>query len=666
MRQTTIFRQLIYNIVFPVVFALFILGVINFRSTRNILKESNEERNFLITDEITQVLKFQDISLAILEENLNPKLERISNSLINEYFVNTKDIDKIDLLKVRKELGLEKGLYDLYIIDTNGVVVNTTFTEDLGLHFFEFGEVHENLLRGILRDGEYVSERFTIENKTRRLKKYTYQPTNDGLYIVELGIYSSSADDVINKIKDILNKFSEKQKSIISAELFMNEDDPFSLTKNVELPLDEAELIKRRFIAKDTLSMEGRENGKLLSRQYFYMNQNDSELYTGSVVRVISDRTDEVNKMYFSLLSYILIFILIMLTIIVLIYQKTRLITNPIKNLVDHVNRISHGNLSERADVVGNNEITTLSKKFNVMIEQLEESYNDLDLKVKQRTAEVVAQKEELEAQKDELERQTDQLLEQQKHIMDSIHYAKRLQTAILPTNKYVKELFPESFVLFYPKDIVSGDFYWVFLRGNKKYFAAIDCTGHGVPGALVSMVGNNWLEHAMRELKLEAPADILTALNDGVTTTFKEKDDETSVKDGMDLALCCIDYDKMELQYAGAYNPLIIIQDGELIQIKGDKFPIGAFSRRREREFANHTMKIKKGDMIYVFSDGYSDQFGGVDSRKFLFKNLKNQFMEIYDKPVLDQLAQLENTLFDWMGTEDQLDDILVIGVKV
>ncbi len=666
MRQTTVFRQLIFNIVIPVVVALLVLGVINFRNTRLILKEGSKARNFLISEEITQVLNFQDITLSVLEENINPKLEQVSQKLALNYFPSTKNIRSTNLSKIRKELMLDSTLYDFYIIDTNGIVVNTTFKEDLGLNFFSFGEEHKAMIKKIFRQGEFVNEKFTIEAKTRRLKKYTYQPTLDGNYIIELGIYSQTADAIINTIKEALNDISKKETSIVSAELFMNADNPFSLTKTEEIEPNEKLFIKERFEKKDSSLIEKRINRRFLSYQYFFMDSKKSELYKGSVIRIVTDKTNEIFDEFLRLLSYIIIFIIVLVIIIFVIYRKTRLITNPIKKLVTNVSRIADGNLSERAEVLGNNEIATLSQKFNVMIEQLEELYNDLDKKVKERTAEVVAQKEEIESQRDELAKQRDLLTEQQKHIMDSIQYAKRLQYAILPTDEYIKELFPESFILFHPKDIVSGDIYWFYNSGSKKYFSAIDCTGHGVPGALVSMVGHNWLDYAVKDLKCEMPVDILQALNTGVTSTFKEKDEDGAVKDGMDIALCCVDYDQMKLYFAGAYNPAIIIRNGELFQLKGDKCPIGAFSRRAVSGFRNQEMDVQKGDMIYVFSDGYTDQFGGNDNRKFLMTNFKQLLVNVHSLPVEQQKEKMEATLFDWMKYEHQLDDILVIGIKV
>jgi phosphoserine phosphatase RsbU/P len=666
MKQTPIFTQLIYNIVLPVVVALILLGVINFRNTRVMLREQREMRNFLISDELIQVLKFQDITLSILEEKLNSQLEEVSNNLVIKHIVSTKAVDKIDLSKLRTTMGLESSLYDIYLIDRNGYVVNTTFKPDLGLNFFEFGEEHKHHILSIFEKGEFLSERFTIEASTRRLQKYTYQPTLNGDFILELGVYSPAADEIINIIKNILSESSKKHTTIVSAELFMNADNPFSLVKTDTIESAEKIFLKDRFAKRDSVTLEKKIDGRYLSYQYIYTESENSQLYKGSVIRIISDTTNERKSEYIRLFSFLGLFTLVLSVIMFLIYRKTRIITDPIKKLVEHVNRISEGHLNERAQVGGSKEIATLSLRFNKMIAELEELYNDLDKKVKERTAEVVAQKEEIESQRDAIENQRDQLSEQQKHIMDSIHYSKRLQNAILPTKSFVNELFPESFIFYLPRNIISGDFYWFHRIGNRKYFSAVDCTGHGVPGALVSMVGQNWLNYAVKDLGLDKPGLILDALNAGVMSTFKENDDETSVKDGMDIALCCIDYDTMTLEFAGAYNPAIIIRNGEAITLKPDKQPIGASSKPDRLNFTNQEMKLEPNDMVYVFSDGFPDQFGGPTGFKFLIKRFRELLIEIHELPMDEQRMILETTLYDWMGPEDQVDDITIIGVKV
>ena len=243
------------------------------------------------------------------------------------------------------------------------------------------------------------------------------------------------------------------------------------------------------------------------------------------------------------------------------------------------------------------------------MKDELAETERILEQKVKERTQEVVKQKDEIDNQKSKLE-------ELYKDVTDSIRYAKRLQDSILPPKRYIESLFPSSFVLFKPKDIVSGDFYWMNKIGSKHIFAAVDCTGHGVPGAFMSLVGANGLNAAVKEHRLQNPGKILDDLNNYASESLYKQGDENAIRDGMDIAICSIDYKKMLLEYAGAYNPLYIVRDNEIVITKGDKFAIGSFNPYT-KSFATHKIPLLAGDIVYIFSDGYADQFGGLKGKK-------------------------------------------------
>lgn len=262
----------------------------------------------------------------------------------------------------------------------------------------------------------------------------------------------------------------------------------------------------------------------------------------------------------------------------------------------------------------------------------------------------------EITSQKAEIE-------EKNLNIMDSIRYAKRIQQTILPREEFVEKHLPKSFILYKPKDIVSGDFYWVEKAGNKIYASAVDCTGHGVPGAFVSIVGYNSLNRTVMEFKLEKPSDILTKLNDLVVDTFVRHSD-SDVKDGMDMSLLSIDTETQEIEFSGAQNPIYIVNKDELVEIKGDKHPIG--SSLEAKNFANHGVTAQKGDMLYLFTDGYIDQFGGPKGKKFMRKRFKELLQSIQSMDVKTQKLHLDNTIMDWMKEEEQLDDILVIGIRV
>jgi PAS domain S-box-containing protein len=252
------------------------------------------------------------------------------------------------------------------------------------------------------------------------------------------------------------------------------------------------------------------------------------------------------------------------------------------------------------------------------------------------------------------------------KAIRDSINYAKRIQHAMLPLREEIKSNLPDSFILFKPKDVVSGDFYWFSALGDDIFIAAADCTGHGVPGALMSMIGNSFLNEIVNEKKILEPAAILDTLRENIIKTLRQRGEESEAKDGMDISLCRISKKTLEMQFAGAFNPLYLIQNGELTEVKGDRFPIGYTKGKEGIRFQNHNFQLKKGDLIYLFTDGYADQFGGPKEKKFMYKHFKETLLSIREKPMAGQKEVLDNAIEDWKGPLEQIDDILVIGCRV
>jgi serine phosphatase RsbU (regulator of sigma subunit) len=265
-----------------------------------------------------------------------------------------------------------------------------------------------------------------------------------------------------------------------------------------------------------------------------------------------------------------------------------------------------------------------------------------------------------------QLEHRNSEITLQKKEITDSINYAKRIQESILPPLDTWKRMLPDSFIFYRPKDIVSGDFYWIEQKNDIVCFAAVDCTGHGVPGALMSVVGFNLLTQAINEVHLTKPSEILKHLDAGVTKTLRQSEEGKGVKDGMDLSLCSLNKTTMELQYAGAFNSLYYVRDGILTEIKADKFPIGVNINGNVDEYTNHTVQLQKGDCVYLYSDGYADQFGGQKGKKFKYNQLKELLSQIASLPV-DEQKQIISSRFDqWKGNLEQIDDVVIIGVKV
>ncbi len=347
------------------------------------------------------------------------------------------------------------------------------------------------------------------------------------------------------------------------------------------------------------------------------------------------------------------------------------------------------------------------------LIEQLkqnerlkEEANRELEGKVKERTAEIELQKEEILAQsenlkmandiltkqKREIENKNEEITQQKRYLekihkntTDSINYASRIQNVILPSASLLSRFFSDHFIFYKPKEIVSGDFYWYryLERNNKRYFAlvAADSTGHGVPGSLVSMLGISLLNETVMRNEVKSSSDVLEVLRDEVKSTFSHSDERLLTRDGIDMAFCFIDLDSLEMQYAGANRPLLLFRkNGEtisneepngLVEYKPTKNPVGIY--HKEQPFENHTIQLEKGDVMYLFSDGYADQVGGPDGRKYYFKRFKELLAEIYDKPMMDQRKIIVQTHNDWINHSfkngesfRQVDDMMVMGIRV
>ena len=259
-----------------------------------------------------------------------------------------------------------------------------------------------------------------------------------------------------------------------------------------------------------------------------------------------------------------------------------------------------------------------------------------------------------------QIENQNKEIKNQHQEIVDSLLYAKRIQSAILPSAKLVKEFLVDSFILYKPKDIVAGDFYWMEHKDGKILFAAADCTGHGVPGAMVSVICNGALNRSVREFDLSDPGEILDKSREIVIEEFNKSEED--VKDGMDIALCALNGNKLE--FAGAHNPLWIIRGQEIIETKADKQPIGKFDR--PSPYVTHTFQLEEGDTIYIFSDGYVDQFGGERGKKFKTKAFRKLLLGIQDLSMAEQRKVIDDSFESWRGDLEQIDDVCVIGVRI
>jgi serine phosphatase RsbU (regulator of sigma subunit) len=365
--------------------------------------------------------------------------------------------------------------------------------------------------------------------------------------------------------------------------------------------------------------------------------------------------------------------------LLLFIRWTNRDISWPLKELLINIRNTRGGDIEQYSIVRTNDEIGELAEGYNEMtekihnyVESISSMNRDLEKKVNERTREVVEQKEEIETQKEEIEAQLDlatlqrdTISNQKELILDSIHYAKRIQSAILPPVQLLKEHLSDHFILFKPRDIVSGDYYWAREKDQKLLIAVADCTGHGVPGGFLSMLGISSMNEIVNRSTVLNPGKILEQLREVVIASMHQTGSRDEAQDGIEIALCVFDLKKKSMDYAGANRPLYLVRDGAVQHIRPDRMPIGIYEQD-PIPFKKHTIKLKKGDSIYLFSDGYLDQLGGPFRKTFRAINFRKLLLEIQDHPMDKQKAILLENMALWQGEVEQIDDVLVMGIRI
>ena len=251
-------------------------------------------------------------------------------------------------------------------------------------------------------------------------------------------------------------------------------------------------------------------------------------------------------------------------------------------------------------------------------------------------------------------------------HIKESLRYAKYIQEGLLPDTSLLKKYLADHFIFYRPRDIVSGDFYWFAETDDKVIIAVVDCTGHGVPGAFMSMVGHTLLSHVVHKEEISKPSEILFELRKDLIKALNPNNEKKELSEGMDMALISMDKNKTKLEFAGAFNSLFLLRKGELREIKADRQPIAIHFEKTGEPFTNHEINIERDDLLYMHSDGFQDQFGGTDDKKYSKKRFKQDLVEISGIPLKDQKEALDRKINDWMGQKSATDDMLVLGIKV
>ncbi len=641
------------------------ISLYNFWKKKKEIQENRQEHLTQVKSELRDFVVFFDNTIAEFEHKLSLQAEQFSDTLVNHIFKTTDSIETADLKELRKSIGMTED-QDIYIVNKNGVIVNTTYAQDLGLDFFSFGEFFINHFNHVWEVGTFVEDRISLEMSTKLPKKYTYQSTLDKQYVVELGLYDTYSKNIVDLFTQKLNSIADKYSDIDTVSLYFGTD-KFINYQGHSLTDEQMQEAKKELADKAEFQQTKKMDGVTRTTLFMQLDLDDSALQDDYVIRVKYNNARELALISaeFKLFGLLLLFIIIPMSLLIL--WRAKVISKPISILLEKVDAIQEGDLGAKVPVIGNNEVTELSIHFNDMMAELKQSHDTLEEKVEERTKELVEKNKVIEMT--------------HKSIQDSINYSKRLQKAVLPEKEEFKKRLGDSFVLFRPKDVVSGDFYWFEKHGGYDFIAAADCTGHGVPGAMVSFVCNNALNRSLYEFSKLSPDNVLQHTREIVIETFSKSGKD--IKDGMDIALCRINKDRDELLFVGANNPCWIIRKNEylseieledektvvgdhysLLEVKGDKKPIGLHEDMSP--FTCHNIPVCEGDTYYLFTDGYADQFGGNKGKKMMYKPFKNLLLSMAERSLEEQHEELEKSFDNWMGDFEQVDDVCVIGFRL
>lgn len=644
--KQSILRQLLVNILVPVLLIFSIVFYLTYQYNLDKVENDIAQQKKNIIAETKNLIEYYDFSMRTHEQSLIQRMHDASRQI--QFTLAKQPAKSIDLLALRKSLGLDSLREDIYLIDRNLKIINTTFKPDQDFDFKKLNKTFVSFFAKIFQSKTFKEDRFGLEIKTGKIKKYSYQTSFDGKHIIELGFYSKSADEFKQLLLSKIRGLNKRFEAIDRVQLYLGvkhiADASIKDPKLQKAYLKCLDLEKNITVPSDNIATRGKE-----SMEYIFLPVLESKLFSGYVLELGMNDLPYQNLMDDLLLRFGIIFLLTSVILTVIVYFRSRKLTKPIQELARKTETISTDNLNQTIEITGSLELDLLSKNFNAMMQKLRHSYENLEEKVVERTQELQEQKLIVESKNHE--------------IVESIQYARFIQRALLPLESEIQSSFDEnSFVYYAPKDIIAGDFFWFEKRNNISWLAVADCTGHGVPGALVSVLCINALNQSLAVNENRNTGELLDHVRELVVQTLTKE--ARSVKDGMDISLACFDHQTNVLQWTGANNPLWIFRRDEILVTAPDKQPVGQFDDAKP--FTTHEIQLEVNDWVILFSDGYADQFGGPKNKKYKYATFKEFILAHKHKSGAKLKISLKDEFEAWKGHHEQTDDVCVMGIKL
>jgi serine phosphatase RsbU (regulator of sigma subunit) len=644
--RRSILRQLLVNILVPVLLIFSIVFYLTYQYNLDKVENDIAQQKKNIIAETKNLIEYYDFSMRTHEQSLIQRMEDASREI--QFALAKQPARSIDLLALRSSLGLDSLREDIYLIDRNLKIINTTFKPDQGFDFKKLNKTFISFFSKIFQSKTFKEDRFGLEIKTGKIKKYSYQTSFDGKHIIELGFYSKSADEFKQLLLSKIRGLNKRFEAIDRVQLYLGvkhiADASIKDSKLQKAYLKCLDLEKNITVSSDNTATRGKE-----SMEYIFLPVLESKLFSGYVLELGMNDLPYQNLMDDLLIRFGIIFLLTVVILTTIVYFRSRKLTKPIQELARKTETISTDNLDQTIEITGSLELDLLSKNFNSMMQKLRHSYENLEEKVVERTHELQEQKLIVESKNHE--------------IVESIQYARFIQQALLPLESEIQSSFDENaFVYYAPKDIIAGDFFWFEKRNTVSWFAVADCTGHGVPGAMVSVLCINALYQSLASNENRNTGELLDHVRELVVQTLTKE--ARSVKDGMDISISRFDHQTNVLQWTGANNPLWIFRGEEILVTSPDKQPVGQFDGAKP--FTTHEIQLEANDWIILFSDGYADQFGGPKNKKYKYATFKDFIQAHKTKSGAELKTSLKEEFEAWKGHHEQTDDVCVMGIRI
>lgn len=662
----SLFWLLRRKIVYPIMIGVLLILSIGISRSFVDNKKMQDRMQTDLNNELRSFVELQYFALHQIEIPLDASLKNYCEKMRNGVFAKTANIENADLKKVMVDEGMDTSLCNLFIINRNGIVVNTTNAPDLFADFTTFGPSHISYLNERFKNMDFGAPSFFFDSGNGRYVKYCYMPTLDGKYVIEIGSYSPMADAVYSYVSDFMSQKTAQYANVIDINQYALTTKPKSFNINKQFPQEHHRLLYE-MQEKGEVSVVKKVEGERFRYTYLYLDCIvNNHIYKGIIIGVVSN-VDSFGLLMNAeqLIRMLLILIILSLVILFTFYSSGKLeksigiFANKAQSMSDGLDKKP---FEQNIEVVG--EVAVLSRLslyYNKMLSLVESR----DSQIEKQALDIYSAKRKI-IEMQEMLRMQKQLAEEKMIGMgDGLGFACNIQQAMLQSVDYLHSIFPESFLFLKSMSAICGDYYWFSKVGNKVIVVVADCSGHGIDASFVSVLNVSLLNFIVNTNHIVDPLQILSRLHSEQDTLCRDGLDRSYGYYGVDVSVCSIDLENNTLSFVGANGRIMVVSDGILHTYKGNDVSLGRNFNENLDVISAKTIDIKPGDAIYMFTNGYLVQFNSDESRKFGNEAFCNLIKQISHKPMEEQLSVLNDSLADWQGNAEQTDDILVVGFR-